>query len=237
MPRLRPTRPLVRPSKEELLDARDFVVRHSGLRRGQADWSRLTVEDERELVAVRHEARSEGDGLQLDSPAIRDRWEALLEKLAGLESGTFAQQRRDAKVDLKFRELAAKARALRSPKPAAEQGFLLAVHEQIRIRALHVDRVAPLILVLGQLLSGTPSTPSSRIEGEGVDAILVLDRRHGLSANAHDPSGSMASWRTSLKQLHKNHWLTVREGPGPQIVIGLGSRTIRLLDLKKEATS
>jgi hypothetical protein len=239
MPRLRPTRPrpLVRPTKEELLDARDFVIRHSGLRKGQADWTRLTVEDEIELVAVRHEARSEGDGLQLANQAIRDRWERLLETLAGLPEGHFKQERKNAAVDAKFAQLAAKARALRPPKPTAERAFLAELYRHTAERKLHVDRLPILILVIGQLLAGEPSSPTAHIEGQGVDAILVVDRRHGLAAGSHDPSGSMASWRKSLGQLHRTHWLSVQEGPGPQVRIGLGSRTLRLLDLNKEAVS
>jgi hypothetical protein len=231
MPRL--TKRKIRPSRDEILAARDWFSRHSAMGPGALRWTRLDANSEHEMVDVWREARTDGDGRNLKTKQLTRRFEATVEVLAGLEPGTFAKQREDADLRAKMEALARRANLVKlpTPTPEVELGLLGEVYAQVKGGFLELGDVAALVFVLALLHSGEPLNAGQEIGRDDNGTVtLRLDQRRGdLFGNAvgEHPVGPV---KDRLHQLQANSWLTVRM-EGPFTFVQLGSRGRRALQL------
>ena len=198
--------------------------------RARLDWSRLDDDEQLELVDAIKQASEDGFSLA----KLSKRGESLVERVVGLEEGAFAKERRDEQARRDAAEADAKARRLRLDKDDTAN-FFKAMAEQLVVDAVWLDDVATLVGVIVQFAAGKAFAPAARLEGAGLDAELIVDRRFGVWGG-RDGEGVLSGWADRLKHLHAEGWLRVTEPGGPEIRIRLGERLLAVLgDTFKEA--
>jgi hypothetical protein len=163
-------------------------------------WEELGDDETRELVELLNRAWVSGDamrGVDLDKLGERDRrrLERLVGKAAGRES-LFEDERKAELEAAKAAEADARSRRTAITKTEATN-FFRAVHRELMRGNIWADDVALLSLLLAQYAAGKPLASTSRFEGEGRDAVLVVDMNYGMLGHV-DGSGTLDSARDRL---------------------------------------
>jgi hypothetical protein len=157
------------------------------------------------------------------------RYERLVEKSAGLPRGQFRRDRDEVALRGKAATLARRIARPSRPKPGAEAGLFELLGRDLAEGTLWAEHVLVLAVVLAQLLRAEPLAPGARVEGEGENVTLVVDRRFGILGVDHDPEAELLSrWIEPLEHLSVNDLLDV-DRDGPEYRIRIGSRTRRAL--------
>ena len=199
------------------------VARHLGL---TASIHRLSDDEARELVELVRRATPEPRAFNLNELGRRDRakFERLVARAAGLEDDHFDKIRANESAAVKIRELARQAVRPRKLTPRQERAFLLEVSDHVRRGVLTAPTLAVIVLAVGEIFNGATGAPRGETVGSGATLRLVLDARYGFG------EVDLPRWQQSLSHATKNGWLvTTRQGP--RIEVGLGARTLRLLEL------
>jgi hypothetical protein len=153
--------------------------------------------------------------------------EALVEKAAGLDEGSLDRQRKDAQALHKVAALAKEALRPQPPTREQENGLILEFAEQFEKGYAWPVHAGLVLFVAGQIIRAKPLAPNSRIEGQGLDAALVIDLNVGLGTK-YDPEQRL-SWQRDLGHVCANEWLA-QERHGHELHLRLGKRLLRLLD-------
>jgi hypothetical protein len=224
-----------RPVKEALTAcAQAVAISTAGWDRGsvRVRFDRLDDDEARELVELSEKCVA-GWGVDWTKLGRKDRarWEALVEQAGALGDGFFQRMRDEAKLRSEIGELAREAAKPAAPSVREQERLIALLHAHVRDGILHLDRLAVLVYVLGQLLMAEPIAPGSRLENGGDQITLVLRRDLGLGY-AHDPLGRFPKWTDAVKQLTRVGWLA-SESNGNELRVRLGPRALRALGRTK----
>jgi hypothetical protein len=222
-----------RPSKDAMLEASDRVAIWTNSWHGgslRIKWSRLGDGEARSLAELTRVGAYGGGFVpaRLDETQ-RAEFETLVEKGAGLGPGWFERTREQAGLTREVRKLLAEASRPRQPTVAEEDRLVRMLHDLVKRRALHIDRVGVYMYLLGQIISYEAVAPGAFVEGADDSTTLVLRRNLGLGAN-HDPTFNATSrWEEAVEQLDRNGLLEVEHLGGPEVRVRMGWRTLKAL--------
>jgi hypothetical protein len=221
----------VGPSADDLTAARGQLGRLFTARVDAKAILDLDEGEQAELVALvavtRGDSRREANlGLLGDD---RGRLEELVERLAGLEPGTFEAERKRASMLAKVTALATRARTP-PPRPKFEQPGAVVLPRQwafefLRDGILHAEHLLLLTVLLAMFETGEPLVNASFEEG---GEVLVLDRRN-FGAGRFDPRGTLGRWTKLLAHLERNGFFVVVSNRGPAIRVRRGPRALAVL--------
>lgn len=219
------------PPREDLIYVRDVVARMTAGHDGgslRIDFAKLNENERDKLLSLTNEM-TEGPGTSIERLGKRDRsaWEKLVEKACGRE-GCFAKLREQAtfraemaKIEQSVRKPPRRVRyeqegSIRLPRKLFEQ-----FDRKGKNPAVAVPTAGMLVLVLACLENGVALSPNSRLEGDGDDTTLVIDKRLGLGERFGPPM----DWPRRLDRLAKLGWLRVEHrrqlvyvGRGPLVL-------------------
>ena len=220
---------------ERVAGAKAQLGRWTNLR---PDFGRLTDEEGRRLLelvkkaATSEESQPGAAAFNPDRLAKRDRarLEALVERAAGVEAGTFERERQAkaarAEVEKVWRE-----GLVNNPTREAEGRFFKEVRRQLTHpdgTCLTADHLAVLTGVLAIIFSASPprsSTATVEQDAETGETVLFWPRNHSLFGVA---DGRELPGRTLPLLLHlaANGWLHVVEGSTLRISLGARARRV-----------
>ena len=210
---------------------RNYLVVHTGVR---VSFDRLNDADRERLVELAKKLEKPSGGLDWRQLSTRERkrLEALLEKGAGWEAGTFEAKRKDADAIRKLKALGAENRR-RNPLTRRQQtDFFATMHAELKSGHFFVGHVALLTYLVAQFQAGEALGMMHSIEGQGAGAVLVFDVRWGLLGAISGGEDDLVNWRFLLEHLVTFKWLTLAK-QGPRWTVALGERTLAALGESK----
>jgi hypothetical protein len=236
MPRRRKTAP---PSYDDLASARTFIVAHSSLSPHRLKLERLSPADQAELVSIWREAWREEGGFNLGDPKQRARYEAIVEKLGGLEPGTYRRLREEDEMKSKMAALQRRLNRISLPgqTPEQEKRLLRVLHQHMAKGYMQIEHLAGLMVILAifQVGDGLGRGQEVIIDDDTGEAVLKLDNTKGSLLGGICGEHTVGPERWMLDHLVTNQWITLRRPPGPIQEIRLGARSRELLGLPKLA--
>lgn len=222
------------PSSVALADTHDTIARATCLLRPptglKVDFG-LIEQDAGDLVTLTREAGRGGGFNPARLGKRRKRWESLVERATG-EEGLFERLRTDAEFKVEAARLAREAAKPPRRVRYEEEGAVVLPAELLdwlteKPPVVWVEHVAVLAMTLMQLENVRAIAPKSRIEGAGDEAVLVVDRRFGLTGGDADPDGRLIRWLDCLGDLHRLEWLVV-EQKGQEVRVSRGRRALEI---------
>ena len=145
-------------------ETRGFFKVHTGL---SVNLELLEPDDQDELVGLADKLHTT-NGLDWGrlSPDERLRCEALIERAAGHEPGTFTQAREDAKSFREFAKIAADSRRRETLTRRGERDFFAAMHAQLKSGHFWIGHVSVLVLAVSRA-PGRPCDRADRVDRGG----------------------------------------------------------------------
>jgi hypothetical protein len=178
----------------------------SGDPRGGIDWERLTKAERRKLVG-------------------------LMERLGGLEAGTFAAREQEARDLAELRELGRQV-TMPPPRVRHEEPGSLRIPASVftgmtrsgRVPSFRVGTLGIFAFIAGALECGSTGNDHTRIDGTGDAAVFVIEPRLGSLF-----LGDVPDWDKRLKHLDKIGWLSVDRSTRGQIRVARGPKLLKAL--------
>jgi hypothetical protein len=214
-------------SREAWLGAQDLAGR---IYRQRVDADRLSDGDIARLCDLAARI-SIPFGVDLDklSRSERGDLERLVARGAGLDGDHFDRQRKEAVMAEQTAQAAAKKRRMSFTR-REQTNLFRTLFDEMMEQDIWADDAAIVCLVLTQFAAGRPFSSSASLEGEGANAVLVLDARMGL-LGAVDGQGMLDGWyeRCLFLAEAEQGWLAI-DRAGPIWRIRLGPKLKSALD-------
>lgn len=156
-----------------------------------------------------------------------DRFWKLVAVSAGFPANHFKHRAEEARAAAKAAEREARARRLPFSR-RQETNLLLELFGELAVEDLWLDDVIVIVGVLMQLAAGKPLISTSTVEGNGIDATVVVNANIGFVGVA-DGSNLTLGWRARSKYLAAQGWLHV-EARGPIVRLSAGPKIRALFD-------
>jgi hypothetical protein len=186
----------------------------------RAEFSNLTPAQQEQFLALAEKVDAvdglNQGGFALDrlTKAEKKKFIFLLERLGGLEPGTFEKQEEEQRTLAQFAELARlatmPARRVRYEEPGSVRLPAAIYRAFINQGGRSQFRIATLGLlsyILLVLENGASAEAHTRVEGTGDDAAFVIDPQWGCQHFGED----VADWKKRLEHLDKIGWLRVEK--------------------------